>query len=118
MPGQIGQAVRTALFQGMHTELPQQVFGTARVERARNIWWTVYMLDRELSSLMGLPIQMADENITAQFPAPETQEQATAFRLHVKLCRVIARVVGSEFTQLIANYLLTASSGLRPRRPA
>lgn len=93
---QIGQAVRTALFQGMHTEMPAQIISSPRVERARKIWWTVYRLDRELSSLMGLPIQLADENITAHYPSFDTPEQSTAFRLHIKMCRCIASVIGSE----------------------
>jgi proline utilization trans-activator len=87
--------MRTALYQGMHTELPAHLCTGRQIERARAIWWTVYMLDRELSSLMGLPIQIADENITTMLPPAQTDEQATAFRLHIKLCRIMAQVVRS-----------------------
>jgi proline utilization trans-activator len=99
----------------MHTDMPVQVFDAARVERARKIWWTVYMLDRELSSLMGLPIQLADENITAKYPMCETSDQGKALRLHTKLCKIIASVVGSKYINTAASFL-TVYSGLRTRR--
>ena len=89
--------MRTVFFQGMHTALPADVFGHATVERARNIWWTVYILDRELSSLMGVPIQLADESISAEFPASHASGSSTAPRLHIKLCRIVAQVVSTIY---------------------
>jgi proline utilization trans-activator len=94
---QIGHAIRTALFQGMHTDLPPGTFGDSQIERARHIWWTAYILDRELSSLMGLPVQLADENIHAKFPSMQSSEQAKGLGLHIKLCRIVAQVVSSKF---------------------
>ena len=85
----------------MHTELPSQVFRPTQIDRARHIWWTVYMLDRELSSLMGLPIQLADENISACLPSQPENEQDSALRLHIKLCRIMAKVVSSKFRTVI-----------------
>lgn len=81
----------------MHIDMPVKTFGAARIERARHIWWTVYVLDRELSSLMGLPVQLPDENITAELPAFNTPEQSAAFGLYIKICRLNAEVVSSGF---------------------
>ena len=88
--------MRTALFQGMHTDLPIETFGAATVERARRIWWTVYILDRELSSLMGLPVQITDEIISAELPSYQSTAQISATNIHIKLCRTIAQVLRSE----------------------
>ncbi|KAK5087789.1 hypothetical protein LTR05_002004 [Lithohypha guttulata] len=93
----IGHAMRTALFQGMHTDLPAELFATSQIERARHIWWTVYILDKELSSFMGLPVQIADENINASLPTYSSNERAAALRLHIKLCRIVAQVVNTVY---------------------
>lgn len=90
--------MRTALFQGMHTDLPVETFGAQRVEQARRIWWTVYILDRELSSLMGLPVQITDEIINAKLPNYDSAVQVSATNIHIKLCRTIAQVLRSEYT--------------------
>lgn len=84
----------------MHTDLPPGAFEDSQIERARHIWWTAYILDRELSSLMGLPNQVADENIHAKFPSMPSIDQAKGLRLHIKLCRIVAQVVSSKFSIL------------------
>ena len=69
---QIGQAMRVALGQGMHTDMPVDQLGDRIVERSRRIWWTVYVLDREMTSLMGLPQSVHDDDIhhhRGRFPA-------------------------------------------------
>lgn len=88
--------MRTALFQGMHTDMPLNTFGASQIERARRIWWTVYILDRELSSLMGLPMQLSDETITANLPTFNSSEQVAALSLYIKLCRLNAQVISSK----------------------
>ncbi|KAJ9653867.1 hypothetical protein H2201_009087, partial [Coniosporium apollinis] len=111
----IGHAMRTALFQGMHTDMPPGTFDTSQIERARHIWWTVYILDRELSSLMGLPVQIADENINASLPTLQSSEQATALRLHIKLCRIVAQVVSTVYGpdgRLDERFLTSTKSAL------
>ncbi|KAI7377669.1 hypothetical protein KC328_g14315 [Hortaea werneckii] len=68
----IGQAMRLALEQGLHTSSTfeeQQRGNVSEGERYREAWWTVYMLDRHMSSLMGAPVALADDEITAQLPS-------------------------------------------------
>ncbi|GAB1218540.1 hypothetical protein ATERTT37_007799 [Aspergillus terreus] len=56
---EIGQAVRIALAQGMHTNMPVDSLGPEVVQRCRKIWWTVFILDRQMTSLMGfLPFDL------------------------------------------------------------
>ncbi|KAM0553232.1 hypothetical protein ACHAPJ_007520 [Fusarium lateritium] len=91
--GFIGQAMRIALGQGMHTDMPVDQLGERIVERSRRIWWTVYVLDREMTSLMGLPQSVHDDDVHPQLPlfGGSTQRQA-ALHMQIRLCRSIASV--------------------------
>lgn len=85
--------MRTALAYGMHTDMPVQRLGEAQVERCRRIWWTVYILDRQMTSLMGLPQSVHDGNIHCQLPVfPESNQRTTTLDMHIKLARVIAEI--------------------------
>ncbi len=69
----------------------------ALVQRSRKVWWTVYMLDRQMSSLMGLPLAIRDEEVSALLPKFPNQSQKNAgLELHVKLSRVIADILNSK----------------------
>ena len=73
-------------------------FGPSDLERDRHLWWTVYILDRKFSSLMGNPPSIRDEDISVQLP-PQTDSGLTAatLGLHVELSRLIAQVINSKF---------------------
>ena len=58
----IGQA------NGMHTDMPVQDLGQPLVQRCRKIWWTVCLLDRQMTSLMGIPQSIRTYEITCQLP--------------------------------------------------
>ncbi|KAH0362725.1 proline oxidase, partial [Aureobasidium melanogenum] len=89
----IGQALRIALEHGMHTSMESQHVPQALVQRCRKIWWTVYVLDRQLSSLMGVPSSIRDEDISAELPLYlESPYRATALDIQVKLSRAIAKI--------------------------
>lgn len=94
---QIGQAVRKALEQGMHTKMSFRDLSESVVQRCRQVWWTVYMLDRQMSSLMGLPQAIRDEDISAPLPSSsKSPQKKIALELHVKLSRLIADILNSE----------------------
>lgn len=89
----IGQAMRTALAYGMHTDMPVVHLGEPHVQRCRRIWWTVYILDRQMTSLMGLPQSIQDGDVHCQLPVYQGSPQRTAsLDLHIKLARLIAEV--------------------------
>ncbi|KAF4339946.1 positive activator of transcription [Fusarium beomiforme] len=91
--GFIGQAMRVALGQGMHTDMPVDQLGDRTVERSRRIWWTVYVLDREMSSLMGLPQSIHDDDIHHQLPHFDgSTQRVAALHMQIRLCRTIASV--------------------------
>ncbi|KAF4442345.1 hypothetical protein F53441_11773 [Fusarium austroafricanum] len=91
--GFIGQAMRVALGQGMHTDMPVDQLGERIVERSRRIWWTVYVLDREMTSNMGLPQSIHDDDIHPALPHFDGNTQrVAALHMQIRLCRSIASV--------------------------
>ena len=85
--------MRIALGQGLHTDMPVDRLGHRTVERARRAWWTVYVLDREMTSLMGLPQSIHDEDVHPQAPSfSGSRPRSTAFCMQISLSRVIANI--------------------------
>jgi proline utilization trans-activator len=99
----IGQAMRIALAQGMHTDMPVADLGEPLVQRCRKIWWTVYILDRQMTSLMGLPQNIRDEDITCRLPSfAGSAQRAAALDTQVKLARIYADISRSMLMILFA----------------
>ncbi|OJD37902.1 zn 2cys6 transcription factor [Diplodia corticola] len=89
----IGQAMRIALCHGMHTDMPVRHLGEVHVERCRRAWWTTYVLDREMTSLMGLPQSIHDDDVHPDLPTfSGSIQRAAALSMQIKLSRAIARV--------------------------
>lgn len=69
----------------------------AETQRRHAIWWTVYILDRKLSSLMGAPLSISDEDVTVPLPLPDRAMSAGhGLRVHVSLSRLLAKVVNCK----------------------
>ncbi|CAI6090487.1 unnamed protein product [Clonostachys chloroleuca] len=89
----IGQAMRIALGQGMHTNMPGGLLGEDVVERSRRVWWTIYVLDREMTSLLGLPQSINDRDIYPELPKfEESHHRRAALEMEIRLSRVIATI--------------------------
>ena len=81
----------------MHTQMAHQGWSDPVVQRCRKVWWTVYILDRQMSSLMGLPLAIRDEDVSAPLPVfPGQSQRNVGLELHVKLSRVIAEILNSK----------------------
>lgn len=89
----------------MHTDMKSRLVEESLVQRCRNIWWTVYVLDRRMTSLMGLPLAIRDEDISAGLPSvPGSNQKLVALDLHIRLSRVTAQIFNSEsLTRLIGT---------------
>ncbi|KAI1435621.1 fungal-specific transcription factor domain-containing protein [Xylaria sp. CBS 124048] len=105
----IGQAMRMALSQGLHRELVGDTITDEETQRNHAVWWTIYILDRRFSSLMGTPNLVREDEITV--PLPDLEQDShfkKALNLQVVLARLHARVLslvyGSD-THLGVNYL-------------
>ncbi|ETI21010.1 hypothetical protein G647_07353 [Cladophialophora carrionii CBS 160.54] len=94
----IGQALRMALEHGMHTEMGSQQVDQVLAQRCRKVWWTVYVLDRQMSSLMGVPMGIADELISAELPTFTGQvERSTAMNIQIQLSRILAQILNTVY---------------------
>ena len=92
-PSQIGQGIRLAMGQGMHTDMPIQYLGEHVVERCRRAWWTAYVLDREMTSSVGLPQSVIDDDIHPQLPSfAGSVQRSAALNMQIKLSRLIATI--------------------------
>jgi hypothetical protein len=94
---QIGQAFRIALTQGLHCEPAEGLLNETEANRLRCIWWTIYILDRKLSSLMGAPSSIQDSDITVSFPRSDPVTHLhKALGLHVAISQLHAKVLNSK----------------------
>ncbi|KAL4884849.1 hypothetical protein BJY04DRAFT_214731 [Aspergillus karnatakaensis] len=74
----VGHAIRIAQMDGMHTQLPEDELGAATVTRCRNLWWTLYVLDRHVSSSVGASMTPQDNEITTLLDPPNSCSQSDA----------------------------------------
>ncbi|KAJ5889418.1 hypothetical protein N7504_010228 [Penicillium tannophilum] len=112
----IGSAMRMAMAEGMHTQMPVEYLGEDLVQRCRKIWWTVYILDREMTSLMGLPQSIGDDHINTLLPAfPGSAQRTAGINMHIKISRIIAEISSAVYAidgRLNRNFLLRTKSAL------
>lgn len=112
----IGQAVRIALAQGMHTDMSEGRLGDALVQRCRRIWWTIYILDRQMTSLMGLPQSIRDDQLHHQLPYyPGSPQKGIALSMQIKVCQIMDEINSSVYGpdgRLNRNFLLRTKSAL------
>jgi hypothetical protein len=112
----IGQAMRIALIQGMHTDMPVMSLGDAVVQRCRKVWWTIFILDRHMTSLMGLPQSIRDEDVHCQLPNYHNSPQrAAALNMQIKLAKVhtdIASTIYGSKGRLRKKFVLSIKTVL------
>lgn len=83
----------------MHTDMPVRYLGESLVQRCRRIWWTVYILDREMTTLMGLPQEINDNDVHSPLPTFLGSVQRTeTLNMQIKLSRIIAEINSSVYT--------------------
>ncbi|OJJ35927.1 hypothetical protein ASPWEDRAFT_532510 [Aspergillus wentii DTO 134E9] len=101
----VGQAIRIAQLEGLHTQLPEEELGPEVLMRCRNLWWTLYIMDRHFSSSLGLPMTTHDSDITTLVDPPSacSQQDATLslqVRLSQLLSSILTTIYKTERTQL------------------
>jgi hypothetical protein len=81
----------------MHTDMPVQHLGDALTQRYRKIWWTIYILDRLMTSLMGLPQSIDDSQIYHQLPSfPGSPKKGIALSMQIRMCQIVAEINSCE----------------------
>lgn len=82
---------------GMHTDMSVADLGEKLVSRCRKIWWTVYVMDSQMTSLMGLPQSLSYEAISTQLPTYLGSTQRTgACAMHIKLTQILSDISTSR----------------------
>jgi len=96
---QIGQAMRIGQANGMHTDMPVQELGQPLVERCRKIWWTVCVLDRQMTSLMGIPQSIRADEMTCQLPDfVGCPQRRAALQMQIRLSHIYADIARGKLT--------------------
>ena len=93
--------MRLAVEQGLHTDMLGHLGADEVVERCRDAWWTVYILDRRLSCYMGSPISVPDSDVTATLPSLSNfARRSLALKHHVQLSKATSTILHSTFSIL------------------
>ena len=65
-------AMRTALMLGLHLEPPQSMSRREREARKR-LWWTLYVLETQMSMKLGRAFLVHDHSTTCGLPADDRE---------------------------------------------
>ncbi|KXJ85466.1 hypothetical protein Micbo1qcDRAFT_141544 [Microdochium bolleyi] len=89
----IGQALRLALNYGIHTDVSKDGFGGASVERIRRVWWTLYILDREMTCVSGLPQAVQSDDVHCQLPEfAGSPQRVVVLKMQLSLSQLMANI--------------------------
>ncbi|RSL58895.1 hypothetical protein CEP53_006013 [Fusarium sp. AF-6] len=113
----ICQAISMALQTGIHTEMKSQYLDEKYVQRCRLVWSTLYILERTMASLLGVPLMVAEEYISTPYPVcPRNKQRTATLEIQIKISRILSKihlcVYGTE-GQLDSRYLDATRSVLR-----
>ncbi|KAF5687779.1 transcriptional regulatory [Fusarium denticulatum] len=66
----VGSAMRLATVMGLHLNIGDNYLADPELKEHRiRLWWSVYILDRLLSSKIGLPLLISDQDISVDLPS-------------------------------------------------
>ncbi|CAI7628261.1 unnamed protein product [Penicillium palitans] len=83
---------------GYHTDLSTRFTNEQGLVRCQNIWWTVYILERQISVLMGTPLSISDNDINTSLPLfPDSPLKTATLLIHVKLSKAFSRIVNALY---------------------
>jgi hypothetical protein len=128
----IGIALRSAMRMGLHRHLSHTSMSPIKDETRRRVFHTIRQMDIYLSTTLGLPILLHDRDIDQPWPTevddvyitengihkppPGTPSFLEAFNAHMKLMRILARVVenlypptGAEKGPANVTYVISVS---------
>ncbi|KAM0417420.1 hypothetical protein ACHAPT_012569 [Fusarium lateritium] len=90
----LGQAIRIAQLEGLHTQLPESELGPQTLTCCRDLWWTLYIMDRHFSSSLGIPMSVQDSDITTTVNPPNIGSQGDSARsLQVNLSHLLSVIL-------------------------
>ncbi|KAI1453549.1 fungal-specific transcription factor domain-containing protein [Annulohypoxylon moriforme] len=94
----LGHAIRIALLEGLHTQLPEHELGVETIQSCRDLWWTLYLMDRHFSSSVGLPMSIQDSDITTPINPPNAISRGDSCRtLQVNLSHLLSVILTTVY---------------------
>lgn len=97
--------MRIGLAHGMHTDMPIKELGEPVVQRCRKTWWTVWILDRQMTSLMGIPQSIQADEMTCQLPDfPRSPQRRAALVMQISLSHIYADIARSKLVRPSADF--------------
>ncbi|KAI9147101.1 Proline utilization trans-activator [Paramyrothecium foliicola] len=104
----LGQAIRIAQLEGLHTQLPDDVLGSETTTYCRDLWWTLYIMDRHFSSSVGLPMSIQNSDVTALVPPSNVGSASDSLRsLQVNLSHLQSVILTKSFLEQTRSILHT-----------
>lgn len=100
-------AIRSAFALGLHREEDHVIFSPRQSKVRRNLWRTLYVLDRFLSASLGRPVAIADDDCSENaLDAPEIVFETESERIisaaldaSVKTCRIIGATLKEVYSK-------------------
>ncbi|CAG8935031.1 unnamed protein product [Penicillium salamii] len=94
----LGIALRIALSKGLHREADLEGLDEESCTRSRSLWWTLYILDRRFSLLMGTPSSINDSDVTMGLPDSSISDQrCRTLAMHIRISRIIPNVLDCQY---------------------
>ncbi|OGM49651.1 hypothetical protein ABOM_001871 [Aspergillus bombycis] len=114
---QIGRALRMLLVHGYHTSIPLGTLDEHEIQRSRKIWWTVFIIERQFTVLMGVPLGINDNEISTPLPTyPESPHETITMAMHVKLSKAFGQVMNTLYRkerQINSHFVRSTQRALR-----
>lgn len=114
----VGSALRLATVMGLHLNIGDAYLPDPELREHRiRVWWSVYILDRLLSSKIGLPLLISDDDISVDLPSSSPDLTSDDFGDHSRYMAVVslAKIAGNISRSL---YVRTPQRGTFLQRVA
>ncbi|RGP67944.1 transcriptional regulatory [Fusarium sporotrichioides] len=93
----VATALRLATIMGLHMNIGETYMPDPELREHRiRLWWSVYILDRLLSSKTGLPLSISDDDISVNLPSDMSNLNSKDFGDHSRFVAVLrlAKIAG------------------------
>ncbi|KAG7417027.1 Proline utilization trans-activator [Fusarium oxysporum f. sp. rapae] len=102
----VGSALRLATVMGLHLNIGDTYLADPELREHRiRVWWSVYLLDRLLSSKIGLPLLISDVDISVDLPSNSPSLTSEDFGDHshflatVRLAKIAGNISRSLYVR-------------------
>ncbi|KAH7310012.1 fungal-specific transcription factor domain-containing protein [Rhexocercosporidium sp. MPI-PUGE-AT-0058] len=115
----IGQALHICLTQGLNRRFDAQRITKQEFDHRSKLWWTVYVIERKLSSLVGVPPALHDEDIALTMPSIDPAHKTSlTMAFHIEVSSQLGQILNVVYglghqRQLGAKFISAVQTILR-----